>query len=361
MYYLALFLIALVISAVLVPAVKAFATKVGAVDVPNSPRKIHTKTMPLLGGLAIYISVVLTGVFYILFYEPDFNIVPIHFFVSLALGGLILMIGGYLDDVYNLTPLKQFIFPLAAVLVVIFSGIGVGIQEVSNPFGAPIRFDFEVLGIPFSGIFVFLFIIGMIYTTKFLDGLDGLASGVSLIAGLTLFLLSLTPRISQSITASIAVLFCGAILGFLIYNFNPASIFLGEGGSEFLGFMLGVLAVLLGGKIATAVLVMGIPILDVLWVIIRRMWFGVSPFKADRRHLHFRLLDIGFSQRQTVITLYLISAGFGLIAVFLQSMGKLILLLVLLGVMTVLALGTVLMYKHKYPYKIEGSSKEGKS
>ena len=245
------------------------------------------------------------------------------------------------------------IFPIIAVLIVILSGIGVGIKEISNPFGAPISFDFGMWGIPFSGIFVFIFIMGMIYTTKFLDGMDGLASGISLIAGFTLFLLSLTPRINQSITASLSIIFCGAVLGFLIYNFNPASIFLGEGGSEYLGFMLGVLSVLLGGKIATAILVMGIPILDVLWVIVRRVWFGVSPFKADRQHLHFRLLDIGFTQKQSVLLLYVISGGFGIVAVFLQSMGKLILLLILFGVMLLLALGTVLIYKRKNPHIAE--------
>jgi UDP-GlcNAc:undecaprenyl-phosphate/decaprenyl-phosphate GlcNAc-1-phosphate transferase len=357
MYYLILFLMALVISAVIVPAVKILSVRLGVVDLPNTARKIHTKPMPLMGGLAIFISVIVTGAFYILTFLPDFSRIPLRFFISIAVGGLILMIGGYLDDKYNLSPSKQVIFPVAAVLVLLFSGVGVGIQQISNPFGDPINFGFNVFGIPFSAIFVFLFVLGMIYTTKFLDGMDGLASGVTLIAGFTLFLLSLTPRIAQTATASVSIIFCGAVLGFLIYNFNPASIFLGEGGSEFLGFMLGALAVLLGGKIATAVLVMGIPILDVLWVIIRRMWFGVSPFKADRQHLHFRLLDLGFSQKQTVLLLYVISAGFGFVAIFLQSMGKLILLFILLAVMLALALGTVIAYKKKYPHK-EAENKE---
>lgn len=358
MHYLFLFAIALVLSLLLVPLAKKFSVKIGAVDLPNSPRKIHTKPMPLLGGLAIFVSTIITGALYLLVYNPNFQQIPLKFFGAIAVGGLILMIGGYLDDRYNLSPAKQIVFPVIAVLVVLSSGVGVGITEISNPFGNPIRFDFGILGIPVSAIFVFLFIMGMIYTTKFLDGMDGLASGISLIAGFTLFLLSLTPRISQTMTASLSIIFCGAVLGFLLYNFNPASIFLGEGGSEYLGFMLGALAVLLGGKIATAVLVMGIPILDVLWVIVRRLWFGVSPFKADRQHLHFRLLDVGFTQRQTVLLLYIISGGFGIMAVFLQSMGKLILLLVLIAVMLGLALGTVLMYKHKYPHIPEGREGE---
>lgn len=350
MQYLLLFFAALLLSVLLVPLIKKFALKTGVVDVPNVERKIHTKPIPLLGGFAVYGSLVLITLFYLLFFNPDFHIIPLKFYIGMLVGATLLMIGGYLDDRYNIKPVYQLIFPILACLAVLYSGIGVGITLISNPFGDPVNLGFEVLGIPASGIFVFLFLVGMIYTTKFLDGMDGLASGIAFIAGLTLFFLSVMPNNNQSITASLAIIFCGAVLGFLFYNFNPASIFLGESGSTLMGFMLGVLAVLLGGKIATAVLVMGIPILDVAWVITRRLAYGHSPFRADRKHLHFRLLDIGFSQRQTVVILYSIAAIFGSTALLLQSMGKLVSLVILGLIMLILAIATVIAYKRQHPH-----------
>lgn len=353
MNFIALFVIAILLSAALVPLVKKLAFRIGAVDVPNSPRKIHKTPTALFGGLAIFLSFFIVLGLYILIFQPDLNIVPMRFYVGMFVGGLILMIGGLLDDKYNLPNYAQIIFPVAATIAVILSGIGIGITFISNPFGAPFDLSFKILGLSGSVIFIFIFVLGMIYTTKFLDGLDGLSSGISVIASATLFFLSLAPTIEQNITASIAIILCGAILGFWFFNFNPATIFLGESGSTFLGFMLAVISVLLGAKIATAVLVMGIPILDVAWVIVRRLWFGTSPFKADRKHLHFRLLDLGFTQRQTVLTLYAIALAFGFVAVFLQSMGKLISMIILLLVMLSLAIGSVVIYKKREANKVQ--------
>jgi UDP-GlcNAc:undecaprenyl-phosphate GlcNAc-1-phosphate transferase len=265
-----------------------------------------------------------------------------------------LIIGGFFDDKYNLPPKILWLFPGIASLVIVWSGIGVGITQISNPFGSPINinFDFSLFAFRFSlsAFLVWLWMMGMIFTTKFLDGLDGLCGGISVIGGLALFALSLMPRLNQPITATIAIIFVGTVLGFLIYNFFPAKIFLGESGSTFLGFMLGVLSIILGGKIATALLVMGIPILDVAWAIIRRIWYGQSPFRGDKSHLHHRLLDIGFSQKQTVLTLCFISAVFGFVAVFLQSFGKLIALAILFCVMLTLAISAVMLYKKKHPH-----------
>ena len=187
----------------------------------------------------------------------------------------------------------------------------------------------------------------MMFTTKFLDGLDGLVAGIGLIAGLTLFGLSLGEQVQQPITASFAIIVVGALAGYLIYAFHPASIFLGEGGSTLIGFLLGVLSVILGGKIATALLVMGIPILDVAWVILQRLWSRSSPFKGDRLHIHFKLIDLGFSQRQTALLLYGLSAVFGFTAVFLQSMGKLVALAILVAIMGALVLWVLYLYRRK--------------
>ncbi|MDB4940044.1 MAG: hypothetical protein JWO40_469 [Candidatus Doudnabacteria bacterium] len=350
MFYIYLFVTTLVLSLLIAPVIKKLAFKFEVLDIPTDPRKIHKKPIPLMGGFAIFFAFFVMLLLYIFIARPDFNIIPIRYYWGIFFGALILMWGGLLDDRYNIPAKYQIIFPILAALALVFSGIGSSITYISNPFGSAVQLGNVFLGIKISSAFVFLFILGMIYTTKFLDGMDGLASGISFIASLTLFFLSLTPKINQSITASLAIIFCGAILGFLFYNFNPASIFLGESGSTLLGFMLAVLSVLLGGKIATAVLVMGIPIMDVAWVIARRLWFGVSPFKADRKHLHFRLLDLGFSQKQTVLILYFIAMFFGGMAIFLQSLGKLISMVVLLFVMIAIALSTVVAYKYKYPH-----------
>jgi UDP-GlcNAc:undecaprenyl-phosphate GlcNAc-1-phosphate transferase len=277
----------------------------------------------------------------------DYNILPLKFILAVIGGGIILMIGGLLDDKYNLSAKILWIFPALAALIVVWSGVGIGITLISNPFGDPLSLKFLILGLPASGVFAWLWLMGMMFTTKFLDGIDGLVSGVGLIASFTLFFLSLSPQVNQPITATLAIILCGALSGYLVYAFHPASIFLGEGGSTFIGFMLGVLSIILGGKIATALLVMGIPILDVAWVLARRLWQRRSPFIGDRLHLHFQLLDLGFTQRQTVLILYLISAVFGFTAVSLQSLGKLIALIVLFIVMIVLVGGVILLYKRK--------------
>ena len=355
MSYILFFLLALGLSLLLTPLVKRLAFKFKVLDHPSAaPRKIHAQPMPLLGGLAVFGAFLITITAYILIAKPDFNIVPLKFFLGVLLGGAVLMIGGFFDDKYNLSPKISWLFPALASFIIVLSGIGVGIKYISNPFGAPIGIDRSLeIGnwkLEISALLVWFWLMGMIYTTKFLDGLDGLTSGIALVGGLTLFALSLNERVSQPITASIAIIFAGALLGFLIYNFHPASIFLGEGGSTFAGFMLGVLAIILGAKIATALLVMGIPILDVAWVIVRRLFYRSSPFEGDRRHLHYRLLDIGFSQKQAVLTLYGISAVFGFTAVFLQSFGKLIALVLLFCVMIFLAIATVMVYKRQHPH-----------
>ncbi len=355
MPFLVLFFTATLLALLITPLIKRVAFKFNIVNYPGThPKKIHKKPTPLLGGLAVFTSFLLALIIYLNFWHIDFNIVPMKFFWGIVLGGIVLMVGGLIDDKYDLPPKLLWLFPAAAAIIVIISGIGVGIKELSNPFGAPIRIDktFILLGlnVKLSVILVFLWLMGMIFTTKFLDGLDGLCGGIGIIAAMTIFALSLTSRINQPITASLAIIFSGSLFGYLFYAFNPASIFFGESGSTFTGFMIGVLAIILGGKVATALIVMGIPILDIAWVIIRRLWYRQSPFRADRQHLHHRLLDIGFSQKQTVLILYSISALFGFTAVFLQTLGKLIALVVLFCVMIALAISVVILFKRKHPH-----------
>lgn len=354
MVYFLYFIFSAVLAAMITPPTKKLAVKLHLLDLPTQPRKIHRMPIPFAGGWAIFVAMIFTLVFYLNFGDVNFKIIPLKFFLAIIFGGLVLIIGGTLDDKYNLPPKILWLFPALASLIVVWSGIGVGISQISNPFGQPvnINYGFSLFAFHFSlsMVLIWLWMMGMIFTTKFLDGLDGLCAGIGLIGGLTLFFLSLLPHINQSMTASLAIIFSGALFGYLFYAFHPASVFLGEGGSTLVGFMLGVLSIILGGKIATALLVMGIPILDVAWVIARRLWYRTSPFQADRQHLHFRILDIGFSHRQAVMILYAISAVFGITAVFLQSFGKLIALIILFCVMLSLAIFVVMAYKKQHPH-----------
>lgn len=354
MLYFFLGSLAFIFSALITPLVRGLANWLKILDHPVLERKIHSRPVALLGGLSVFGGFLAALLCYLAICRPDFNIVPLKFFLAIIFGLLILAVGGFLDDKYNLQPKLLWLFPALASLIVVYSGIGVGITQLSNPFGQPISIAYSFFNISLSAILAWLWILGMIFTTKLLDGLDGLCSGVGLIGSLTIFAVSLTPKVNQPITASLAIILAGSLLSFLIYNFHPASIFLGESGSTIIGFLLGVLSIILGAKIATALLVMGIPILDVAWSITRRIFYRQSPFRADRAHLHYRLLDIGLNQKQAVFVLWAISAIFGFTAVFLQSMGKLIALFILFLVMITLAISVVLIYKRQHPHIKKG-------
>jgi UDP-GlcNAc:undecaprenyl-phosphate GlcNAc-1-phosphate transferase len=240
-----------------------------------------------------------------------------------------------------------------AVIAVITSGVG--ISYITNPLGGMVQLDnfnlklFSISGIPykitfFADIFTFIWLLGMMYTTKFLDGLDGLVSGVTTIGAVIIFFVSLMAEVSQPETAMLSIILAGACAGFLIWNFNPAKIFLGEGGSLFTGFMLGILSIIAGGKIATTLLIMGLPILDALFVILQRLLTRPqSIILADQKHLHFRLLGMGFSQKQAVLSLYLVTLVFGTSTIILKSQGKL-LALGLLGLLVIFL--TVILVKN---------------
>jgi UDP-GlcNAc:undecaprenyl-phosphate/decaprenyl-phosphate GlcNAc-1-phosphate transferase len=347
------FALAFFVSFVLTLIVSRLAVRRRSVDIPDSERRFHKKATPTLGGLAVFGSFLFVGLI-LLFTGDLLGNIPLRQLIGIWLGGFILMIGGYLDDRFRLSPKYSIFFPILACLAVVTSGI----QAVSihNPFsGEVMLLDSIVLwGVPLaSGIVVFFWTIGLTYTTKLLDGMDGLVTGISAIAGMVLFGLSLTPDVSQPQTALLAMIFVGSLLGFLILNFYPAKIFLGEGGSTFAGFMLAILAIISGGKIATAILVMGIPVLDALWVILQRLFNRQSPFHGDRRHLHYKLTEIGFSEPQAVLFLYALSGIFGVSALFLQSLGKLIALMVLVIVMLVIIIGIFVIYKRKQKANIQ--------
>lgn len=306
---------------------RLLALRFRVVDDPGTAaRKRQVAPVPLLGGLGVVVAVVgataaelsasgglLSGA------------LTAHHFLILLLASLVLVAGGVLDDMVRLSPWQQIVFPVGAAAVVILGGIG--IHEVNNPFGGTIS-------VGSWQIVTFFWLLGMTYTTKLLDGVDGLATGITAIGALMIALLAWSVPYFQPDIARFAIIFFGALLGFLAWNFHPAKIYLGEAGSTFLGFFLGILAIISGSKIATALLVMGIPALDVVQVMVRRALEGRSVFSGDRAHLHYRLLQAGFSTRQAVFLLYSLAAAFGLLTLFLQSRAKLI-ALVLLGIVMV--------------------------
>ncbi len=346
-----LFLLTFLLSITLTVLVRLFSIRMGMVDRPETDpgRKMHRFPVPLLGGLAVYLSFAIM-VLGIVILKPHLllggYLLPKHL-AGLLLGGLLLMIGGWLDDRRPQKALLQLIWPILAALVVIASGIG--IAYITNPFGGTVDLHqwnitlFTWHGIPyrfvlFADLFAFLWLMVAMYSTKLLDGLDGLVSGITLIGMFVLFLVSMADRIGQPETALLALLAAASFFGFLFLNFHPARIFLGEGGSLLAGFLLGTLAIISGGKIATALLILGIPMFDILVVVLLRMLQNRKALvQGDRRHIHFRLLALGLSHRQTVVALYLATAVFGGLTVFVEGKTKAAALVTLVFFMVILA------------------------
>lgn len=321
--------------------VRRFAILLKIVDKPDGVRKLHQRDTPLLGGIAIFFAF-----FGVLFLFKDTllsgNLNLSHWLGFLA-GAVILMIGGFLDDKYNLRPRWQIIFPILAAIAPIIGGVS--IVKLSNPWGGLV-----FLPTLLSAVLIIIWLLGMMYTTKLLDGVDGLVSGLGVIGAFIIFLFTSTTQYAQPDIALAALIFTAACSGFLILNFNPAKIFLGEGGSLLIGYVLGVLAIISGGKIAIALLIMGLPILDVVWTIIRRLLQAKNPFRfADRQHLHYRLLDLGLSSKQTVLIFYVFAAVFGLSSLFLQSQGKMLALIILLIIMLAIIIFFSLWERYRRP------------
>jgi len=313
--------------------VRSFALRRGIVDEPKLPRKRHGRPVALLGGVAIAAGIAMIALFlYATGWLPG-EYIRTKYLIGIAIAVGILALGGVLDDRYDLKPSRQILFPIAAALAIIASGIGV--TYITNPFGGLFHLD-EIRaivlwwdGIPyrltlFADIFTMAWLLGMTYTTKFLDGLDGLVSGLVVIGGIVVAAVSLMQEVSQPDTALLALAVAGVFAGFLVFNVHPASIFLGEGGSTAAGFLLGTLAIISGGKIATTLLILGLPIFDTAMVIIRRLARKRPATAGDRSHFHFLLVDSGFNERQVVAMFWFVSALFGTSTLFLRGSAKVV-------------------------------------
>lgn len=312
----------------------------------DRPQRYNLKRSPIpyYGGIAIFISFFI-GVFFFVPLNGDV--------IALLAGALVITLLGFLDDMFSLNPFLRLFVQFLACAILVWAGIG--ILSIHLPFLGSIDFTFlKINGFPFLVAFFTVFwVMATLNTMNFLDGVSGLNSGVTFIAAMTLFLLSVRPGIhenpeNQVIVATLALILSAVSLGFLVFDFPKPKILMGDTGSTLLGFVLATLAIFSGGKVATAFLVLGIPILDMVWVVARRIYEKKKFWHGDMKHLHHRLLALGFSERQVLILYYALTAIFGGMAIaFADTQQKLYMLVALVILMLCLALSLVLIPRRK--------------
>ena len=309
------FAVAFIVSYLMTPPVKTFAEHVGAIDVPKDARRIHDHPVPRMGGLAIFMGFVLAVIVFV-----DFNIQV----MGMLLGALIIAGMGAVDDIIGLRPWIKLAMQVLAALVAIRCGII--FTAISNPnfFSYDTTIPIGFLSLPLT----LIWIVGCTNAVNLVDGLDGLAVGVSAISAFTMLVVSIFVA-EPNMTFILAAL-CGACVGFMPYNMNPAKIFMGDVGSQFLGFILATVSIMGLFKLHTIitfivpVLAMFIPLADTAFAFCRRILHGQSPFHADKGHFHHRLLAMGLNQKQAVAVLYGVSAVLGLVGVLLSGQNVLL-------------------------------------
>jgi UDP-GlcNAc:undecaprenyl-phosphate/decaprenyl-phosphate GlcNAc-1-phosphate transferase len=353
--------VAALTTAIFTPLLRALSIRFG-IYAPINARTIHQQPISQLGGVAIFagfavallLSLLLTNV---LGWLPrdSFELLRV---ALLLLGAAMLWIVSLLDDLWDLPALPRLIWQFVCALVAVGPYLwdqtlyqpdnqarGIIFTAFNNPFGGG-QINFHHLS-PWLAIGVTLFwIVGMTNTINWIDGLDGLAAGLTLIAALVLAIHTIT--LNQHTIAILPLALAGACLGFLPFNFHPARIFMGDSGAMVLGYLLAIAAIIGGAKLATALLVLGIPILDGVWMVFYRRITGSRSMGADRRHLHHRLLDLGLSQRQVVMLYYSVSLFFGGIALLLPD-GNRMLKLGALGLLVCLLAGVLIYVTRRRP------------
>lgn len=321
----------------IMPVVMKIAEKVNALDIPNE-RKVHKKPMPRLGGLGIFAGFLLG---YMLFCSQTPQM------ISILIGGFILIIVGMIDDINPIRAISKFCGQLIAAIIVVYYG-NVVMQDISA-YGLYINFG--LLARPFT----IIFILGIINCLNLIDGLDGLAGGIATIFFITISIIISIMGIYNGLDASLSLIMIGATLGFLVYNFHPAKIFMGDSGSMFLGYIIAVIS-LLGFKNVTLtsfivpVLILAIPILDTLFAIIRRILKKESFAKADKEHFHHQILKLSGNQTKTVLIIYLIQILFSAASiVYVLQNSKLgqILYAILLVIISWIVLTTNIVFDRK--------------
>lgn len=318
--------VALVVSFLTSPLVKNFAYKVGAIDVPKDARRMHKVPIPRLGGLAIFIGF-MVGILLC----ADIN----RQMQGILLGAVVIVVLGVVDDITPLPAKLKFVVQILAALIPVYHGVV--IKAVSNPnlFSDNAYWQMGGLSIPIT----VLWIVAITNSVNLIDGLDGLAVGVSTISATTVLVISLLVSDMQVAIAMAALV--GSCVGFMPYNLNPAKMFMGDTGATFLGYILATMSIQGLFKFyaiisfAVPFLILGLPIFDTAFAFIRRIAHGQSPMQADRSHVHHRLIDMGLNQKQAVATLYVISAILGLSAVVLTTSGELKAMVLLLALCVV--------------------------
>ncbi|AET57701.1 undecaprenyl-phosphate N-acetylglucosaminyl 1-phosphate transferase [Paenibacillus terrae HPL-003] len=315
--YIIGFIMALGLALLLTPLVKKFAVKVGAVDVPNA-RKVHTRIMPRLGGLGIFLAFLLSLLAISPFVpEGTLSSRDINFIAAFLIGGTLITLIGALDDRFDLNAKLKFLAQIAVACMVVFA-FDIRVDFVNVPFQDAYSSLESWISIPLT----IFWIVGVTNAINLIDGLDGLAAGVSGIAIGTIFVMSLL--MGNYMVAMLCLVLLGSIIGFLFFNFHPAKIFMGDTGSLFLGFSLAMLSMLGFKQIAivsfiTPLIIIGVPLSDTFFAIIRRKLQKKPIFSPDKGHLHHCLRELGFSHRQTVLIIYGIAAFFGVLAVIQSS------------------------------------------
>lgn len=328
--------VSLVICFLMTPPVKRFAEKVGAMDVPNDDRRMHNHPIPRMGGLAIFFGFVLST---LLFVDMSTQL------MGLLLGAVIIAAMGAVDDIVALNAWIKLAGQIVAAIVAIRCGIV--FDAISNPnFLSPTTtIEIGWLSVPLT----LLWIVGCTNAVNLIDGLDGLAVGVSAISSLTMLVVSVI--VADPAVSIILAALTGACIGFMPYNMNPAKIFMGDVGSQLLGFVLAVVSIMGMFKLHAIIsfivpaLALAVPLADTIFAFFRRLLKGQSPFHADKGHFHHRLLAMGLSQKQAVAVIYGVSAVFGLLAVLLTGESD-VLRLVCVGIALLVAIA-VWMYVFK--------------
>lgn len=327
-------ILAAVLAFLITPVVRALAHRLGVVDEPDE-RRVNTSPVPRGGGIAVAAAfLVAAGAFLVINAASG---TPVRApstigdpeLIALLGGGVLAAFIGTLDDRFQLRARYQLVGQVVIAVAAIL--LGATPDQISSPFGGA----FEMSGF-FGPAFALLWILGMVNSMNFIDGLDGLSSGIGLIAAATLGLISLTTAVGpaglgQPFVAVLCFALVGSLAGFLRWNFHPASVFAGTSGVLFVGYTLAILSILGTAKVAIAMLVLGVPIIDTFWVVVRRVAARRSPFTPDRGHIHHRLLDLGLSHIQTVVLIYAICIALGAMAVFLPVSGQLLAFVALTG------------------------------
>lgn len=337
-------LCAMIVSYLMCPLVKSFAYKIGAIDVPKDNRRMHKKPTPRLGGLAIFLGFIVS---ILLFVNID------HQMQGILLGAVTIVVLGVVDDMSPLRAGFKFLVQIVAALIAVFHGVVIHTLSNPNVFSAEQYWDLGWLAIPVT----VLWIVGITNSVNLIDGLDGLANGVSTISALTLLVIALL--VSESQVALVMAALVGACIGFMPYNRNPAKMFMGDTGSTFLGYILATISIQGLFKYYAIVsfvvpfLVLGLPMFDTLFAIIRRLAHGQNPMAPDRGHIHHRLIDMGLNQKQAVAALYVVSSILGLSAVVLTASDAIKAMLFLLTLVVVAYIAARVIFPREIAHSMQ--------